>query len=325
MKIPAEPFARGLQETAITAVINNDPAAGSNPQYVDITGVKGDVLTPAYIEADAPVAAFVDALFAIRRHGTPPHLFYQAEGMTLGTDASTPGNDAAASGAGNNYVRITPGLASMQQRVSLALAFPRASPTVNDRGIYRLFIRQRRSSGSAVWNVRFRLTQPGSVYGETMEMPSGESGFCLVDLGLLQIPQVADPIYDGASESQWVFGTASLAIEAERESGAGTWDIDYVLLVPADEGLAIARDSSAFNEWTWDGENRVVRCKDAASGLALMELVGSIPMLAPNQTNRLHYLYRISAGDGTGSGDDKTRASDVVVKYWPQHLYVRPV
>ena len=50
VEILAEPFAYGLQQTPVSLqTLNTNPAGGGNDCYFDVTGVNGDVETPAYI------------------------------------------------------------------------------------------------------------------------------------------------------------------------------------------------------------------------------------------------------------------------------------
>jgi hypothetical protein len=94
VEILAEPFAYGLQEDAGTATVNNDPAAGSNGMFFDLTGIKGDVDTPLTFEVDGTNVAdsfSPVSVLASRRRGTPANMpvVLQAEAMSLQNDTST--------------------------------------------------------------------------------------------------------------------------------------------------------------------------------------------------------------------------------------------
>lgn len=316
LEIIAEPFAYGLKVVAVAAAtVNNNPAAGSNPQYVDVTGVTGDVATPAYIETSGFGQGF-GQLIASRRHGTPPHIFFQAEAMTQGTDTTTQANDAAYSGAGNNYSKCTFATSTtLGTRLSTA-DFPRASPTVDDRGTYRVFVRVKKSTAGDVVKMRYRLTSP-DVTGPTVTIPN--VNLILLDLGLLQIPPGADPVFDGYNNTQWVFSKCMLSIDAERTSGTGTLNIDYVLLIPADEELCIAglAGASAIGNLLWDGPLNFLRPANAAAALTTIARVGNIPLLAPNQTNRFHYLRQVVGADAVAD------TATITVAFWPRFLYIR--
>lgn len=311
LQIIAEPFAYGLKVTAISGVaVDNNPASVLAPQYIDVTGVTGDVPTPAYIETSSP-GSNRQQLLAIRRHGTPPHIFFQAEAMTQGTDTTTQPNDAAYSGAGNNFSKCTFASPGMTGRLTTA-AFPRAAPTVDDRGTYRVFVRVKKSDASVI---KMRFTYEPGISGATVTIPN--INLILLDLGLLQIPTGPDPVFDGYSNTQWVFDATTFRIEAERVSGAGTLNIDYVLLIPAGEALCIASVGSDPGTWLWDGPMDTVRPANAGTALGIFSRVGNIPLLAPNQTNRLHVLRQVTGEDAV------TDTTTVTVSFWPRFLYIR--
>jgi hypothetical protein len=143
----AEPFAYGLEQTLSPVTVTNNPAAGSNGMFLDITSPMGDVETPLYVAFTngtsglGATGRFQSGL-AMRRRGTvaTTPFFLQAEAMTQGVDTTTQVNSATFSGSGNNSSRCTFATAtSGQQRLTIN-PWPTGS-SVDYRGTYRVFMR----------------------------------------------------------------------------------------------------------------------------------------------------------------------------------------
>lgn len=330
----AEPFAYGVQETPVSAVtVQTDPASGAgNACFVDVTGVKGDVETPAFIRwPSASVLTGRQSLFAVRRRGTPasaPFLF-QAEAMTQGTDTTTQPNDANFSGAGNNYSRCTFTTATMQTRVS---TIDLGTAGVDLRGRYRVLLRYRKNTSGDGINLKLRWGDADNVTiieNDVYATPATTT-ITTADLGEISVPLGYDPVYDGVSGVELAVSDAFLLqIQAERTSGSGTIDFDFVVLLPADDRLGIVQwgdhFSSASDHWMLDAATNTMHARDStgrAHTAPPAVLAGGLPMLTPNQTNRVYMLRSITPG--TSDGWTFTTVSNVYVSYWPRYLTVRP-
>jgi len=313
LEILAEPFAYGQMVEVTGITVNNDPAAGSNGLYFEVTGVTGDVPTPVLLlinEVDVAQGAL-----AVRRHGTPAIYFRQAEALTQMTDTAS-GAEAGHSGGSRSSTSFA--TASMQTR--LTGAFPLSSPTssVEYRGTYRVFARVQKSVGGD--DIRCRIKWAGNnllVTGDTVTL--GDTGTAqLVDLGLFTVPPFVDPIGGGYSNDPLAVQVDTIEFQAERVSGSGTLEWDYIVLLPADEELMLFDAGTATV--VFDGPNDISYQGTLAlvSGTAVVERAGSIPLLAPNQTNRLYLLRNVAGANVI------TDATDMILRYWPRHLYVRP-
>ena len=323
----AEPFAYGPEIESAAVTINNDPAAIANPQYMDITGILGDVLSPLYCYS----SDLRNGVIAIRRHGTPGSntWFVQAEAMVQGLDTGTPGNDATASGAGNNYSRTTFATAALRERLTQNI--PAAGSSVEFRGTYRLFARVRQAgAGALTVGIQARFGVPGLnpdlfAINKTVTWGPGDTSWNIIDLGLIKIPFGPDPVYDGASGTLLPVEAIELSIYAERTAGAISLDWDYFVWLPADEELMvteIALMPAGVHRRVVDGLTNVFFIADAASGAveaSKPSLVGSIPKLAPDQTNRLFVLRQVGASVADAIGDTVA----LTVSYWPRYLYIR--
>jgi hypothetical protein len=327
VNIPAEYAGYGLLETPVSAVtVSTDPAAGSNGCFVDVTGVKGDVESPAIIRW--PSAAIADdrqTVFAVRRRGTPsgaPFLF-QAEALTQGTDTTTQANSADFSGSGNNWSRCTFTTATMQTRLS---TLDLGTASVDLRGTYRVFLRYRRTSADAM---NLRLFWGGdwqTIGNDTVAAEGSTNALVMANLGLVSIPAGDDPVTDADGTELPASDSFVLRLQAERVSGTGNMDFDFLLLVPADDRFAVVGwddDSSSWTDhWILNADGTKASARDASGNVisaAAPFITSGLPMLSPNQTNRIYMLRSVRATDIASL----TTVSPVSVSYYPRYLTVR--
>jgi hypothetical protein len=329
----------GAAYASMTAIMGSTPLAAhllyidearlravgsTGAAHLTVTGVRGDVETPLYFRVEqANVGDFRQSVIGVRRRGTPslaPYLL-QAESMTLGTGAALGASyDAAMSGAGQNYVRITFGVTSLSSRLSV-LSWPPAG--VDARGTYRLFIRVRPSAPADVFRIRATLS---GADGEVVTAALGPATTAdYVDLGLLQLPPGADPVTDGYSGTELSVESTGLTISAARDSGSGTLDIDHVLLVPADDALAVINwpvDSTA-TAFVLDSERVMVYGVGAAGAVRAVfsqaSIAGGLPLVSPGATNRVVWI----PDTGALQSDAVNRLAQsikVTPYYWPRYL-----
>jgi hypothetical protein len=323
----AEPFAYGLLETPVSGVtVSTDPAAVSNGCFVDVTGVKGDVESPAIILwPSSAVNLGRHTMIASRRRGTPANAPFplQAEAMTQGTDTTTQANDANFSGAGNNYSRCTFATATMQTRLSVTTV---GSSGVDLRGTYRVLLRYRKNTAGDAINLQLRwgdasisdtLLIENDVYST-----AGTGLIVTADLGLITIPTGFDPVSDAGGVELAVSNAFDIQLRAERTSGSGTIDFDVMLLVPADDRLAIVNWTRAAADYVLDARDNSAHARDGSNQVLSAKappIVGGFPMLSPNQTNRI-YMLRVMSADQSWT----LTTYAVSVSYMPRYLTVRP-
>jgi hypothetical protein len=326
LELVAEPFALGLREDPVSLVtVDTNPAAGSNGCFVDVTGVKGDVEAPAFIRwPDAATANDRETVFAVRRRGTPsatPFLF-QAEALTQGTDTTTQVNDANFSGAGNNYSRCTFATATMQGRLSTA---DLGTASVDLRGRYRVLLRYRKNTSGDGINLMLRWGDVGftTVDNAIFATPNTTST-CMADLGDISVPLGLDPVFDPSGTELAVADAFQLLLMAERTSGSGTIDFDFLLLVPADDRLAVLKwQAGGADRWLLDARDDSAHGRSSSDQVASAggpSIAGELPMLTPNQTNRIYMLREVAPG----LSSTLTTVTNVSVSYWPRYLSVRP-
>ena len=334
VEILAEPFALGLKETLGPYTVNNDPAAGSNGCYFDVTGVIGDVAAPAVLVDSSRTVS--TGVVATRSQGTPSDMiwFTQAESSTVTNvipDTSNPGGgpDAVMSGTGTNNFRRTT-FATSAALVSRLAWDPGSGATDAqlraNRGRYRVFAVVRRSDNSSAMTVQFSsLTGSGPV--TTLPLTTSR---ILLELGIhshnfdspstVGYSSIENPVDNRSSPT-------FLTFSAGRSSGAGTLDWDLLMMVPADEAMLIwnlgnytNRDTiiDGYRESVSSFEDGADPFAGSASILQAGTMSGGFPALTPAVTNRVFYFQSASPVM------TKTDTSSVTAHYWPRYLYVRP-
>ena len=328
VELLAEPFALGLRETLGPFTVNNDPAAGSNGCYFDVTGVIGDVPAPAVfaVTSDLPQTG----VLAVRQHGTPSGLgfFVQAESATLGADTTNPGGgpDAAMSGAGtNNYVRTSfSGTPTVVDRVTATFA----GASVEKVGQYRLVVAIRRSDATSVITVAATV---GTRSLDTVTTPLTTQRR-LIDLGIIRPDVGPGRVGYGADAPA---PAITVALRAARASGTSTLDWDYVALIPADETMLTwdLAGLPAATDVVIDGYAEAVYAVlgtsifDGTDALSTIYPVsGAFPSLVPGRTNRF-YLFTGYGSVVNPTADYehlKAGSATLSLNYWPAYLSVRP-
>ena len=332
IEILAEPFALGLRETLGPFTVNNDPAAGSNGLFFDVTGVIGDIAAPAILQANHSSGTLERyGYLAVRQHGTPSSLtfFLQAESASLLTDTTNPGGgpDAVMSGAGvNNFVRTSFATATMTNRFTATIS----AKSVEARGRYRILVAARRSDNTSAMSMRVSSTGSGTP-GSTVTLPLVTNRI-IVDLGLFDARALApDRVGYGADVAT---NKLVVTVQAARASGTGTLDFDYIAAIPADESMLLWDvTTDSLGSFVFDGVSQSVCVYEtgvdpftagpymsALSVATPFAVSGGFPSLEPNQTNRF-YMVTI---EETNTNHVKGDSNVVSVHYWPRYLFVRP-
>lgn len=341
IEIPCEPFGYGVKETQGPFTVNNDPAAGSNGMFFDLTAPKGDVETPLDLQfangSGFGAAGRLYSALAIRRRGTPSAtpLVLQAESMTQGTDTTVQANSALFSGAGSNWSRCTFTTAtSGQRRLYTATTFP-TSPSLDARGLYRVFARVRKTVAGDTITVRLQYGDTNAVKLGPLKVLALNTGIQYVDLGNVQIPVGYDPITDRAGAEITPMGPY-IDFYARRDAGSGSLDIDHLLFIPNDDRLEFIKwptvQASATDTWmALGGAEPAAYCLDTSGRIRSTETIeiagGPGLMISPGITNRVFFARDVGAGTAAAAGGDVITATTVVTaSYHPRYLYpLKPV
>jgi hypothetical protein len=330
----AEPFGLGLKQTLSPVTVNNDPSAGSNGMFFDVTGVLGDVETPLFgiYPSGLITSGRRRSAIAIRRRGTPssaPRL-QQVESMTLGTDTSSL---ASAGASGGNYARTTFATNTGLITRASTTAFP-ASASVDARGSYRVYCRVRQNTATDTLTMRLRWGDASAlITNDSFTLPStpdtGVWFYC--DLGIVQIPGGFDPAEDGPSGVALSASPIYLSLDAQRNSGSGSLDLDVLIFLPADDRTLLVKwpGVSGPTDFILDADRPAVYPRDAAGAVDTVdqaELAGAGPLVSPNVTNRIFVARDIGTGtSGTGLVGDALSGTTVITPYyWPKYLAARP-
>lgn len=331
-EIQAEPFGYGVKETIGAVTVNNDPAAGSNGMFLDVSSVKGDVETPLYLVVPSGIIATGrrQSAIAVRRRGTVANVPFvlQAEAMTQGTDTSIQANNASFSGGGSNFSRTTFSTASgITTRLSLG-TFP-ASASVDARGTYRVFVRFRQNTSGDTIQLQLQWGATGgsgAVWGNGRVTPTnGNTNLKWVDLGLMQIPAGADPMEDGISGTALSHAGQYVEVRAARTAGSGSIDLDALLFVPADDRFMLTKwpASSGPTDFVVDGRTSAVYPRGASGEVRtpseFVEVAGGGLDISPGVTNRVYFVRDV--GTTSSAGDAISGTTSISGFYWPRYLF----
>jgi hypothetical protein len=299
-------------------------ASVNGATFFDVTGVRGDSPSPAFVRVALGSGTFPTFFWSQRTANNPPALtlFAQAEAGTVGTDTTVQANDTNMSGAGSNFVRTTFTTATLTTRLTVTV--PTSTDPAALRGRYRVLAKVRMSAGGSNFTMRY-VQNPAGTNPTNGGLNSFDSSAAIttVDLGIVEFGGPgATPATIGFSGLSAGFATQTLGIQIGRNSGTATLDMDYIYLLPADER------SSQFRRANWAASSYLVidgpqelaygmasgtsafgatRTVDNAGGLA--SYLGGFPMLVPGVTNRWYTLIGPQAASAASTWD---------VSYWPR-------
>lgn len=309
LNVFAEPFAYGLRVDAAVVNVKYD-ASLANGLFCDVTGVLGDVETPAYIKFDTGPSGYNNFAIGVRRAGTPSAMPFiiQAESLTLGTDTALLADGANATPTSGNNATTT-SFATQAGRVTRLTATVASSADL--RGTYRVYARIR---GTVTNDVVTLSLSPGVTV--TTVSAIGTAYRC-ADLGLLTFPYGPDS-QTGFSGTQANAAGYTFTVNIGRTSGTGAVIVDELILVPADtEFLVAAFDPSVVH--ILDGPNFAIytftSSQIGTSSGTLPNYAGAIPMLTPSQTNRIAFVP-------AANFPLVSSTVNVTVSHWPRYLVV---
>jgi hypothetical protein len=330
--VMAEPFALGLREDITAFTINNNPASGSNGLFANLTGIKGDVETPLFIEYADGAAGLRRAGYAIgvRTGAAPyPNLFQQAENMSPAFDTSIVADGTMSNGS---KTRTTfaglPGLA-----LRLSANFPASTDPAGAEnwGTFRVFARVAQTV--ATDTITMSVLIGGGSLNQTVTL-TPKTQPQLVDLGTLDSTSGL-PTVGGYGNEYRIADQAAIFVYAGRTAGTGNLDIDYLVFVPADEcfGAWAAFDDvlNTTDLGVIDGVNDAVYVAEVITGatpgrhgLRTTTFSGSLPRVPPGNS-RLVIVETTQSQASPPTSNLLTSQVSMTCRYWPRYLLVRPV
>ena len=318
LELVCAPFAEAGAVELPAATLTNDPAATS-PNYVDALAVQGDVRAPAAVKltpsgASGARKTFVGTRSGVRRGDT---LWYQGEsvdreeqvgGEPRWTYAGSDVSLAEASGGSFRRFTLTRGLGAREHQAGDLWAFVLDLGASFPQGLFRVLARVRagasRFSEPAAGSMRFGV---GWRFGAASKAPVSYASpdtldsFQLLDLGELRLPPFPQP------DEGYAFAARELRVTANlrdawnpSQRSAGTWDLDYVFLLPADECVAIVANAGADDRILLDARSsrgQVYLLDSGDNVRRVADYVGRPPELSPRGTRI--YVLRDDAPSAT--------------------------
>lgn len=334
-----DPYGYGPRVDAAFVDVVQDPSV-PGAWTADIDNVQGDSPTPLCLSSDDPALLTEDhgLLIAVRRRGIPSlvrPVVAQAETAALlpvGTNPPTmtviSGDPDMSGGAGVSVVFADAGGTSSLGQLTIPGATYLTDP-IEATGTYRLLVRARRVGDSAGLEHNVRATV-GPYVADAL-FTAGGADTRVLDLGLVQVPAGQPPYHAAPHISAGSVCPDVTLLVWRTSAGTGRLDVDWVALIPADEGHGIATGRAggvpSGRWWHLDGYDHTPRVftgwpygpgayaagQSPSSGL---RFVGGVPQLSPG-SNRLWVLGGLHLGSqGTWPPSKVIR---VQVSYWPRY------
>lgn len=323
--ILAEPFALGVREDISPFTVTN----ATTGLKIDLTGIKGDVETPLYMEYEEAASGLNRSAYAIGiRPGAAPYPTYMVatNTQTVLADTSMVADAGASQGTKSRTTfTTTPGNADR-----LSGYFPSSTASAANWGAYRVWARAQLTVGTDTVLMGARIM---GTSGPSQVKLKNMSGWQMVDLGVFDntfgLPTVGG--YHNASFTmdqapQW-------SVDAYRSAGSGSLDIDHFVLVPADYRYAtwtsFGTVSVATRKGIVDGPSDAVYVGSALTAGSLFRttyttsISGALPMVPPGDSRMV--VVEAKKGSAVPQPHLLTDSSVWTIRYWPRYLLVRPV
>jgi hypothetical protein len=269
---------------------------------------------------------------ATRRRGTPSNIncVVQGEAMTPGTDtAILASNNAAFSGAGQNGMRISGWTTNTMVPVRLSDTFPaNGLSNTDNRGEYLVYARVAKTVAGDVFNtqLKYGASSSNTIANDVQVTPAGQAGPFFLNMGKVPVPMGPDPMTHGFSGVESKAAMAFIGFYAQRVSGTGNLDIDYLYFIPCDDQTLIVKFPSTDIQYAVDGTTDSGGAVYGFPYPAMDEVLttatfpqviggGGFPEIIPGVTNRIYFLRNI---DPNGTVDGVTNTTVIRAFYWPR-------
>ena len=328
------PFGRRAVVALSSDTLENHQG-GANLNYADITGIEGDVDAPCQLKLVPSGASGTAKVWIATRTGTrrTDTLWRQGESRdsfarqytprapeqlvdSTQTIAGTSDGDAQRTRLGRADSRPV----TLNRRIYGRWRFAMSGPP---KGLFRILGRVKATivrPNSAAWsNMSFYAGWDAGGLSSTPRLgidtkkPVADDTWTTIDFGELRIPATTDP--DGQTLDAFnvdIFSAYETRGHVTLHYGRADWSIDYLMLLPVDEGVAILDEVTTTDRILLDSESNhpqvyVMDSFDRIQKVA--NYVGRAPMLSVQDT-RLYVLR-----------DDAPAASyalsgDYTPRYW---------
>lgn len=336
-EVVAEPFAIGERVQPIVATTcSNDAAAAVNSQRLDFPTIIGDAPTPAFAHIEFPSGMRLDRFdtfyLASRTHDNAnfhSNKQFASGDLTSGQGDSFMFSVANASGgqaAATNFAANN----TLTQRATFTC--DNITDAFSLRGSYRMLMRVHSSVVPSSFAVRLKDQRFGTeeIYSKTLIWNADTTAnWDHLDFGVFIHPPYEAPKEFGYSGEVpgYAIGDMAFGLHAQRLSGTGNFEFDFVTMLPADESLLMLSAHQTQTDIVIDGPNEMVYGMWSGSpfdktdsnwykidqGNGIMPWRGGIPDLVPNAPNSWFFF------NNRGEMADNFIFD---VYYWPRWLEV---
>ncbi len=315
LRLECKPF--GLytaQDIAQATLYNHDDADANHNNYMDIATAEayGDVPAGLYIKMTQTGATGSKKIWVAKRSGPRYNddLWIEGEDETSVTNvdynaltANSDVADANDSSAGNyKRIRLTAQGGGSTITAETVVAYINYDIATPPRGVFRVLARCKIVGDPASFTFDKMGFGAGYLYGGASKAPDWDLGeyyecaahntWQILDLGLVYIPPIAES--DVATNSTYTLRIYCSPTEAGSVTGSVTidWIVDYIFLLPIDEGAVIINsvantDLIALDNISDSGEVFKIDSNSKITGYP--SYVGS-PFLLGRETTRLYAL-----------------------------------
>lgn len=333
-EVVAEPFAIGEMLQPIDHVLtSNDPLAASNGQRLDFPTIIGDAPAPAFVHiqwaSGTWLARFKTFYLSARSHHNQYFVHsrqFVAGDLSVSVGDSFMFNSTTSSGgsaAATNFASSN----QFQERGTFDSG--QITDVFTVRGRYRVILRVHTSVPPSSYAIRLlnEYLKTEQVYSKTVVWDAGTDEWVHLDLGVVSHPLSETPNEFGYSGQPPGLGQMDFRLMAQRLSGTGNLEFDYVLFLPADESTIMFSTHQANGDFVLDGPNEMVYGMYNSSPFdkenpfwyyleqngSILPWRGAIPELVPDAPNSWYFFSR------EGPITDLFTFN---VYYWPRWLEV---
>jgi len=276
LELEAKPFGEFMQLDLAQATIENTESNSSGPGadhiYKDVVTAEayGDVPAKALIKIAQTGAAGSKKLWIAKRSGPryADTLWTEGEDNDSWTRVKATGGvwtidestqvDAACSAGNASRVRAGGATGNFDAEVIGYHNFILSNPP---RGTFRVLIRAKvqASTNNPYTNLAFGMgytgaaTKAPSVDMDEYKVCAADNTYQIIDLGLLTLPPVAESEIAGNDAFTLQIYERTLALKSVTNVEYAYWWLDYVFLVPVDEGICILTDVADTDIIALDG------------------------------------------------------------------------
>lgn len=337
LEVVAEPFAIGERlQPFVATTASNDAAASTNSQRLDFPTIVGDVPSPAFVHIEFPSGMRLDRFdtFYLASRTRNNVNFHSNKQFASGDLSASVGDSFmfSVANASGGQAAATNFAANNTLAARASFTCDNITDAFSLRGRYRMLMRVHSSVVPSSFAVRLKDLRFGTeeIYSKTLIWNADTTAnWDHLDFGVFVHPPYEAPEEFGYSGEVpgYAVGDMAFTLHAQRLSGTGNFEFDFVTMLPADESLMMFSTHQVQSDVVLDGPNEMVYGMWSSSpfdktdsnwykidqGNGLMPWRGAIPDLVPNAPNSWFFF------NNRGEMADNFIFN---VYYWPRWLEV---